>query len=65
MLASSGYAFVLSGHDWSYQATPMGGSWVVCGDGVPGSAVQRTKDGAAGWNYAYFGIYVNFPLTGP
>jgi Matrixin len=54
MLASRGSAFVLSGHDWSYQATPMGENWIVCGTGVPGSGVQRTKDGAAGWNYAYF-----------
>jgi hypothetical protein len=54
MLASSGYTFVLTGTDWSYQATPMGENWTVCGAGVPGSGVQRTKDGAAGWNYANF-----------
>ncbi len=54
VLASSGSAFVLTGHDWSYQATPMGEYWTVCGTGVPGSGVQRTKDGAFGWNYANF-----------
>jgi hypothetical protein len=32
----------------------MGENWTVCGTGVPGSGVQRTKDGAAGWNHANF-----------
>ena len=54
MLTSSVFAYVLNGHDWSYQATPMGENWIVCGTSVPGSGVQRTKDGAAGWNSADF-----------
>jgi Matrixin len=54
MLANSSSAFVLTGHDWSYKATPVGENWIVCGSGMPGSGVQRTKDGAAGWNYANF-----------
>jgi hypothetical protein len=32
----------------------MGEDWIVCGTGMPGSGVQRTKDGAAGWNFAGF-----------
>src|SRR5262245_8253909 len=54
MLASRGSAFVLSGHDWAYQAAPMGENWIVCSTSMPGSGGQRTKDGAAGWNYAHF-----------
>ncbi len=54
MFVTRGSAFVLTGQDWSYQAAPMGENWIVCGTGVPGSGVQRTKDGAAGWNYAHF-----------
>jgi hypothetical protein len=33
---------------------PMGESWVICPDRMPGDAVQRTKDGAAAWNYEHF-----------
>jgi hypothetical protein len=54
MLASNGSAYVLTGHDWSYQASPMGENWLVCSAGVPDGGVQRTKDGAAGWNDADF-----------
>jgi hypothetical protein len=54
MLASNGSAYVLTGHDWSYQASPMGENWLVCGAGMPDGGVQRTKDGAAGWNDADF-----------
>ena len=36
------------------QTDPMGEGWRVCGTGMPGSGVQRTKDGAAGWNYEFF-----------
>jgi hypothetical protein len=54
MLVSSGAAYVLTGHDWSYNVTPLGENWRVCGAGMPGSGTQRTKDGAAGWDYAHF-----------
>jgi len=33
---------------------PMGENWVICPDRMPGDAVQRTKDGAAAWNYEHF-----------
>jgi putative transposon-encoded protein len=32
----------------------MGENWILCGTSVPGSGVQRTKDGASRWNYANF-----------
>jgi hypothetical protein len=32
----------------------MGENWVICPDGMPGDAVQRTKDGAAAWDYEHF-----------
>jgi hypothetical protein len=32
----------------------MGENWVICPDRMPGNAVQRTKDGAAAWNYEHF-----------
>jgi hypothetical protein len=32
----------------------MGENWVICPDRMPGEAVQRTKDGAAAWDYARF-----------
>jgi hypothetical protein len=54
MLPSAGFAYVLLGPDWSYQATPLGENWIVCSTGVPGSGVQRTKDAATGWNYEHF-----------
>jgi hypothetical protein len=54
LVYSSASAFVLTGQDWSYQTDPMGEDWHVCGTGMPGSGVQRTKDGAAGWNYSRF-----------
>jgi len=54
MLPSSGFTHVLSGHDWSYQATAMGENWIVCSTGVPGSGVQRTKDAATRWNSEHF-----------
>ena len=54
ILASRGFSYVLTGHDWTYQVTPMGENWIVCGTGVPGSGVQRTKDSASGWNYENF-----------
>ena len=33
---------------------PMGENWVICPDRMPGDAVQRTKDGAAAWDYEHF-----------
>jgi len=33
---------------------PLGENWVICPDGMPGDAVQRTKDGAAAWDYEHF-----------
>jgi hypothetical protein len=32
----------------------MGENWVICPDRMPADAVQRTKDGAAVWNYENF-----------
>jgi hypothetical protein len=32
----------------------MGENWVICPDRMPGDAVQRTKDGAAAWDYEHF-----------
>jgi hypothetical protein len=32
----------------------MGENWVICPDRMPGDAVQRTKDGAAEWDYEHF-----------
>ena len=55
MLPSSGSAFELrGGKNWSYQANPMGEDWTVCATGVPVGGVERTKDGAIGWNYPNF-----------
>lgn len=48
----SGYE--LTGTDWSYQANPMGEDWRVCTTNLPASGSQRTKDGAAIWNYSGF-----------
>ncbi len=33
---------------------PMGENWTICPDGMPGDAVQRTKDGSTAWNYDRF-----------
>ncbi len=54
LLAGSGSAYELLGTDWSYMANPMGEDWIVCPAGIPGSGVQRTKDGAFEWNYSEF-----------
>lgn len=54
LLCNSVFAFELTGQDWTYQTNPMGEDWRVCGTGMPGSGVQRTKDGAAAWNYSKF-----------
>jgi len=53
LLTSSASAYVLTGEDWTYQASPMGEDWRVCAN-MPGSGELRTKDGANGWNYTYF-----------
>jgi len=47
-------AYELTGHDWSYQANPMGEDWYVCTSGMPSGGSDRTKDGAFEWNYDYF-----------
>ena len=57
LISSNAPAYVLLGPDWTYQANPMGEDWRVCSQ-MPGDAPQRTRDGAAEWNYLYF----NFTL---
>ena len=54
LLDSQVLAFVRNGSNWSYMANPMGENWVICPDRMPGDAVQRTKDGAAAWDYERF-----------
>ena len=54
LLSSGAFAYKLTGYDWSYQPNPMGQDWHVCPSGMPGSGVQRTKDGAFAWNYSKF-----------
>jgi matrixin len=62
LVCGSASAFVLTGQNWRYQTHPMGEDWRVCATGMPGSGglivinsgVQRTKDGAAAWDYAHF-----------
>ena len=44
-------AYVLLGVDWTYQPSPMGEDFRVCTTSFPGSALDRTKDGAAAWDY--------------
>ena len=54
LLASQVLAFVRNSSNWSYMPNPMGENWVICPDRMPGDAVQRTKDGAAAWDYEHF-----------
>ena len=54
LLASQVLAFVRSGSNWAYMSDPMGENWVICPDRMPSDAVQRTKDGAAAWDYEHF-----------
>ena len=54
LLGSQALAFQLEGPDWAYMPNPMGENWVICPDRLPGEAVQRTKDGAAAWDYDHF-----------
>ena len=54
LLASQVLAFVRNNSNWAYMPNPMGENWVICPDRMPGDAVQRTKDGAAVWNYENF-----------
>jgi len=54
LLASQVLAFVRNSSNWAYMPNPMGENWVICPDRMPGDAVQRTKDGAAAWNYEHF-----------
>lgn len=54
LLASQALAFQRNGPNWAYMSMPMGEDWVICPDRMPGEAVQRTKDGAAAWNYEHF-----------
>lgn len=54
LLGSQAVAFVLNDGDWTYMTNPMGEDWVVCPEQMPGSAVQRIKDGAVPWNYEHF-----------
>ncbi len=54
LLSSQAGAFQLVGSDWSYRANPMGDDWRICPNGMPGEAVQRTKDGGQAWNYSGF-----------
>jgi hypothetical protein len=54
LLASQVLAFGRNDSNWSYMSNPMGENWVICPDRMPGDAVQRTKDGAAAWDYERF-----------
>ena len=54
LLASQVLAFVRNDSNWAYMPNPMGENWVICPDRMPGDAVQRTKDGAAAWDYEHF-----------
>jgi hypothetical protein len=53
-LATPALAFEQDSPTWTYMANPMGEPWVICPDGMPDEAVQRTKDGASAWNYERF-----------
>ena len=62
LVCGSASAFVLTKPNWCYQTHPMGEDWRICPTGMPGtgglivinSAMDRTKDGAAEWDYAHF-----------
>jgi hypothetical protein len=54
LLAGQVLAFQRNSSNWSYMPNPMGENWVICPDRMPGEAVQRTKDGAAAWDYERF-----------
>jgi hypothetical protein len=54
LLSSSVAAWVLTGEDWDWQASPMNENWRICTTSMPGNAPQRTIDGAVTWNYANF-----------
>src|SRR5438093_10886930 len=54
LLASQVLAFVRYRSNWASMPHPMGENWVICPDGMPDDAVQRTKDGAAAWDYEHF-----------
>lgn len=54
LLSGQGMAFELSGSSWTYMPNPMGESWTICPEGMPGEAVQRIKDGSMAWNYERF-----------
>ena len=47
LLSSQALAFKLNGANWAYMSNPMGENWTICPAGMPGDAVQRTKDGSA------------------
>lgn len=53
-VASQALAFQRETATWTYMAAPMGEDWVICPERMPGAAVQRTKDGAAAWDYERF-----------
>ena len=54
LLSGQALAFKLHGPHWGYMPDPMGEHWTICPDGMPGDAVQRTKDGSTAWNYERF-----------
>ena len=54
LLGGQALAFKLNGSHWAYMPNPMGENWTICPDGMPGNAVQRTKDGSTAWNYDRF-----------
>ena len=54
LLANQVLAFQRNDSNWAYMPNPMGENWVICPDRMPGEAVQRTKDGAAAWDYERF-----------
>jgi hypothetical protein len=62
--AGGASAFELTGQDWTYQTSPMGEDWRVCTSGMPAGGTDRTKDGAAVWNYSQFTFTFGADFTG-
>ncbi len=53
-ICSNLFAFEFMDSNWSYMRKPMGEDFIFCNDGMPKGARQRTRDGAAEWNYSKF-----------
>ncbi len=54
LCGSNIFAFQFTDSNWSYMRNPMGEDFRFCIDGMPEGAEQRTKEGAAEWNYSEF-----------